>query len=85
MPVVRTICSVTEDGCTYINLAGVQLRVLANQVVPSYIENTLHKKVCDATGDFENYRRVGVPKLVLAKSMILGDNLKFFFFMRMPL
>jgi hypothetical protein len=65
-------------------LAGVQLRVLANQVVPSYIENTLHKKVCDATGDFENYRRVGVPKLVLAKSTILGDNLKFFF-MRMPL
>jgi hypothetical protein len=42
------------------NFAGVQLRVLANQILFN-IKSLSHQNRSDATGDFYNLRRVGVP------------------------
>jgi hypothetical protein len=48
---------------TYKNFAGVQILVLANQVIPFYIVSPPHiQNRTDAMGDFKNYRWGCVPK-----------------------
>jgi hypothetical protein len=63
---------------TYTNFEGVQLRVPANQVIPFYI-----KKLIDATADFKNYSKVGVPQF--GPNPSFKGTISKTFFMRMSL
>jgi hypothetical protein len=61
IPVVRALAGRTVNtehySGTYTNFAGIQVRDLANQVIPFYIESpcTAHKKNrSDARGNFKN-------------------------------
>jgi hypothetical protein len=68
----RVYISITAHCCeTYTNFAVVQLGVLANQVIPFYIESPTSKKNrSDATGDFKIIEWLAYLSLDLIYCMI---------------